>query len=1195
MMRSLIRTAIIIVATIVVAIWSIIPPDKKLRLGRDLAGGVSLVYNVQIKPGDPADVVSKVIDVLKKRIDPNGLSEIAMIKQGQDRIEITMPLPNDRVKRLKAAYEAQLESLSTATLDDSAIQRLMRTPTADRDHELARLAEGNAKREATLKDAAAKYDAAQAARAEYTQGKPALDAALAAAQADLKTSTDTNADKARIAELTQKVTDAQARLDEAAGKTADAELAFDAAKKACMVAALSPSEMRRALSLSNEARTVTDSKTGQEVRVPGAQDQALKSLEQKYPDQKAKLDSVLKAYRAFASERAPLDDPADLKRLLAGAGVLDFRITVDIGEHPAESRLRQELRERGPRNVQSTDAHWYRINKLETWYDSTGDLEFIQTNPQAYFQSRRGLIAEQYAGDYYVLCWDAPGSRLTRAEGEWQVNSAYPTTDSRTGLPAIGFEMNARGAGLLPELTGAHLGNKLAVLLDDEVYTAPNLQSKIGKSGQITGSFDDRELNYIINVLAAGSLQAKLSPTPISESRLAPSMGADNLKTSLYTGLIAFALVAAFMVVYYFGSGMIAVVALVVNFVLVLGIMALNHAAFTVPGIAGVVLTFGQAVDSNVLIYERMREEFHRGANMRDAVRLGFSRALSPIVDGNISNLIICAVLYFFGTQEIKGFAITLGVGILTTLFTALVVSRFIFTVLIEYAGWSRTSQLPMAFPIVQKALSPHVDWMKHRWGFLGALVVFLVASAAITVHQGEKLLGTEFRGGTEVKPEFKTNPTTQQPVTLTRKQVQERLAALAAKSDPDIKRLLDESESLPINPQADNVTSDKFKIVFGKFSEPQVVLASITNEFADVMETRVALSFKGVELEDARSAPIHEVVSKTLGESVQEPALREDVGTYMGGGAVMLKDLRPAATLGDLGTRLNEMRQRPEFSHTLARQREVRIIEGNESEVKSAVILVRDESVSSFNNTDRWASEVRDVEWRLTREALTRTGQLASVETFSAAIASTFKAQAVISTLLSLLILTIYVWVRFGAGRWAIAATLPLFADVIGIVGLIALAQLLYENPSTNSLARTLGLLPFKLDLAQVAAVLTIVGYSLNDKIIILDRIRENKGKTPYASYAVVNESINQTMTRTIITAGAHMITTIVLYLWGGEAVRGFAYTFNLGVILGTYTSIVSTPLVWSHANDPTFAKPPPSPPSGPQQTAGSPPLFPA
>src|SRR5262249_40137401 len=158
----------------------------------------------------------------------------------------------------------------------------------------------------------------------------------------------------------------------------------------------------------------------------------------------------------------------------------------------------------------------------------------------------------------------------------------------------------------------------------------------------------------------------------------------------------------------------------------------------------------------NVLIYERMREEFLRGADMRTAVRLGFSRAFSPIIDGNISNLIICTVLYFMGTQEIKGFAITLSIGVLTTLFTALIVSRLIVTILVEFAGWSHASQLPMVFPRLQRFLTPHIDWMKHRWTLLGFLTVFLIASAGVAIHAGPRLFSTEFAGGMKVELQFR-------------------------------------------------------------------------------------------------------------------------------------------------------------------------------------------------------------------------------------------------------------------------------------------------------------------------------------------------------------------------------------------------------------------------------------------------------
>jgi SecD/SecF fusion protein len=177
----------------------------------------------------------------------------------------------------------------------------------------------------------------------------------------------------------------------------------------------------------------------------------------------------------------------------------------------------------------------------------------------------------------------------------------------------------------------------MAVLLDDQVYTAPSLRSKIGRSGQITGSFSDAELRYIIRVLAAGSLQAKLSPEPISEVTLAPELGADNLAAGVRAGVISLIVIGGFMIVYYFGCGVIAVIALLVNALMILGLMSLNRAAFTMPGIAGVILTFGMAVDANVLVYERMREEIQRGVDLRNAVRLGFNKAMSSIVDGNVT------------------------------------------------------------------------------------------------------------------------------------------------------------------------------------------------------------------------------------------------------------------------------------------------------------------------------------------------------------------------------------------------------------------------------------------------------------------------------------------------------------------------------------------------------------------------------
>ena len=1154
-MRATVRHLIIILAVLAVSVWAIIPPSKRLALGRDLRGGFSLVYSVLIKPTDPPDVIERVIDVLKQRIDPNGLAEIQIAKQGRDRIEISMPLPNSSVKALREAYLAELNKISGSRLDTSQFERLMRLPDAQRDAEIVRLTAGNSERTELIRKAATAFSAIAPAREQLNN-----------AQAELKAAKDANADAPRLEELTKKV-------DDAVVKTADAELAYDAARTAAVSGVLDPSDLRRALELSNEPRSLINSATKQRESRPSPRQEALTRLKATYKSYDAQIDAVVAAYNKYAAERATMDDPNDLKRLLAGAGVLDFRITVDPGSHPQESRLRRELAERGPRNVQSTDARWYRINKIDNWMDSSDDEEAIKSNAAGYFLGRYGLVAAEYNGDYYVLAWDTAGSRLTKLEGDWSVASAYQSSDSTTGLPAISFEMNPRGGVLLGELTKANVGKHMAVLLDDEIYTAPSLRSRISKSGQITGSFSDAELRYIIRVLAAGSLQAKLSPEPISESLLGPELGADNLRKGLTTGLIAFLIVTIFMVGYYFTCGFIAVIALAVNFLLVLAIMSLNHAAFTLPGIAGIVLTFGQAIDSNVLIYERMREEFLRGADMRTAVRLGFSRAFSSIVDGNVANLIICAVLYYFGTPEIRGFAITLGIGVVTTLFTALYVSKLIFTILVEHFNWGKASQLPMMFPIVQRLLTPHVDWMRLRWVTMGVLAVFLAASAVIWYQRGDKLLDTEFLGGTQIELKFRTDPATGKPITMTREVVQKRVQSMAA-GDKVIEKLK-EAEVLPVNPQNDGVTSNRFKIRIGATDE-KAVLAALTHEFADAVESRGALVFTGSTQNQWKQAPVYSIVSKVLGENVDQPNLRDDVGAYVGGVAILLEKISPAVSKESLQTRLAEMRQRPEYSDTLSRKNEIRVLEGDDAQVTSAVLLIHDDTISLFQNQDRWTQEVAEREWKLALDALTHTTQIASVQTFSPTIADTFKAQAIVSIVLSMLLLTIYVWIRFGAGRWAVAATVPLFADVIGIVGLIAVAQILYESPATNKFAMAIGLAPFKIDLNQIAALLTITGYSLNDKIIILDRIRENKGKLQYASYQVINDSINQTLSRTIITAGTTLISTTILYFFGGEAVRGFAYVFTLGVIIGTYTSIVSSPLVWSRKADQSMEKEP-------------------
>ncbi|MBL8759968.1 MAG: protein translocase subunit SecD [Phycisphaerae bacterium] len=1137
-MRPILRTAIITLIFLGVAIWAIIPPKEKLRLGKDLRGGASLVYSVQIRSGEDAKaVLAETIDVLRKRIDPESQFDISMVPQGRDRIEITMPLPNDEVKALKKAFEDELAKLGRGAIKGDRLDQLLRAPADQREAEIQRLAGGDAKRADLLRVAATAWDASLARRAE-------LDAAKAAG---------------KPAE----------ELDALVDAAALSEKAVDDTSAAVLRAAVSPEEVRRALLLSARERTLTDPKTGKKVSLGSARDRAIKKIRESHQEISGDLDNVIAAYDTFTKQRRSLDDPQDLIRMLRGAGVLSFRITIQPGWSPAdEIRLRQELVDRGPRNVRSSEARWYKINDISTWYNSTDELEHLDADPAGFFSSR-GYVGAEHNGEYFLLCWDTRKTRLTNAEGVWKVSRAYESRDE-LGRPSIAFEMDPRGAVLLGELTKDHVKQPMAVLLDDQVYTAPTLQSAISKSGQITGDFDQRERQYVIRTLAAGSLQAKLSTEPLSTSVLGPDMGLDNLRLGLKAGLYSFAVCAGFLIVYYFTCGGIALIGLLVNCLLLLGAMALNRAAFTLPGIAGVILTFAMAVDSNVLIFERIREEITgRGADLRTAVRLGYSKALSAIIDGNLTNLIVCLVLGFVGTPEIKGFAITMGIGVLTTLFAQLTFTRLIFDVMVEKFGWRSTTMLPMAVPAVQRAFTLNVDWMKYRGVFYGVFVVLVGLAATMIVTRGSKMLDTEFVGGTAVTLRTGADEAGK-PRALKRQDVADRLTA-AAERHPDLGALRN-ADIQVVNPEPDGVTSHTFTIKTS-LTDAKSISGALSEVFADVVDARSRLRFGRSDAATPREAPAYPILSPILGQSIDRPGVRANVQDYIGGLAIVIEGIEPPTSLAALRERLDQTRAEPEFASTLGRTHDLQVIEGSEEQVRSAVVLVRDDSINYFSGEGIWASDLRDSEWNAVVQAAQESTTFLNVQTIGPAVADQFTAQAIVALSLSTLLVVIYVWVRFNSVRYSIASIVPTLIDCFSAVGLIALAELIYD--ASPGLAQSLGLLPFKIDLTVIASILTILGYSINDKIVVLDRIRENRGKLPFASRKTINDSINQTMSRTLMTGSTTILSTLILYLVGGEAVRSFAYSLGLGVIIGTISSIaLGAPLVWARKYDKQAAK---------------------
>ncbi|MBL8757267.1 MAG: protein translocase subunit SecD [Phycisphaerae bacterium] len=1179
-MRNLVRHAFIILASIILAVVAITPPESKLRLGKDLAGGTTMVFQVDIRPTDPPGTLGQVIDLLKRRIDPTGLLEIQIEAQGNDRVAITMPLPSGTVKAARARFDAVLSNLTRGALNADGINRLLSLPGDQRKAEIESLAAGDADRLAKLNEAAARHDEAQAASAEYAAKAPAIQEAADKIQAELDAARARGAAPEALADLTKALGDALAQLDALALAPAKADRAAEKAREAVLATTLSPVEMRRALELPKVGRSWRDVKTGKVDVVKSPRERAIDRLKERYPGAAARIDETVKEYDTYQSARTTLDDPDELQRLVRAAGVLTFRITVKPGQLPDEAARRAELREKGPRGVRALDLRWYKINKEDSWFDNSAQQKALAENPSAYFAAR-GYVVEEFDGQYWMLCHDSRGKRLTASEGAWTLKGSRPGVDN-LGKPCITFQMDALGGEKMGELTEGNLQSQMAVLLDDEIYTAPTIQGRISTQGQITGNFGDEEIKYIVRVLGAGSLAAKLSPEPISQVTISPELGVENLRAGLRAAAISFVAISVFMVVYYFACGAVAVISLLINALLILAAMALQHAPFSLPAIAGVILTFGMAVDANVLIYERIREELSHGEEIKSAVRIGFARALSAIVDGHVTILIVCVILGLVGTQEIKGFAITMSVGAVATLFTQLYITRWLIAVLVDRVGLRNLNMLPMAVPAVQKIFHLNVDWMKYRYVFLSISVLLTIVCLATIVVRGRDVLDTEFTGGSKITIVLKKTAEAQDAprLTMNRSEVVKRINDLAkeagASGDPRQRVLaeLREARTRVVNPKDGTDVSDTFEIKTA-ITSAGLLRDGLSRAFADVMEVLQALEFTGSQEQDPRLIPVRPILSDQLAD-VEGIELRLRVPEYVGGAAVILADLKPRPTLDSLESRLRAIRTKADYVDAAARQYRWVVLRGTENAVESAALLVKDDSISYINDQASWAANLKMPTWRMIVDSLGQATSSASVESFSPSVAASFQARAVAAVVLSALLIVIYIWVRFASVRYSMAAITTSLHDCLVAVGLISMGELVYRG--APGVAHALGILPFKIDLNVIASILTILGYSLNDTIVIMDRIREKRGRLPFASREIINRAVNDTISRTIITGGTTLIATMVLYLIGGEAVRAFAFAFLVGIVIGTYSSIaVAAPIVWvrkaDHPDEPAGA----------------------
>ena len=595
------------------------------------------------------------------------------------------------------------------------------------------------------------------------------------------------------------------------------------------------------------------------------------------------------------------------------------------------------------------------------------------------------LINGQYVTPLYYVSSNAEMTGASVKDA--QVSQGSNLDIEQAGRPVINFEVKEDSVRLFSALTRRNRGERMAIILDNVVYSAPTIQAHItdGRS-IITGMADKEEARSLAIAIRSGALPAEVQ---VQEQRyVGPSLGTDSIESSLRASMIAGIAVIAFMVLYYRLGGAMAVVSQTLNLCLVMASLAALHGTLTLPGVAGLILTLGMAVDSNVLVFERMREESNSGKSPRATIESGFKNASSAIWDSNITTLISAIVLYQFGTGPVRGFALVLAIGIGGTVFAALFITRLFYDL---YAYFGRLRTISLGIPFLR---NPHFQFLKWRkpW-FIGSGIVLVVSVASILTVGFN--WGVDFTGGTRLAVRFVP------PV-----------------KPGDVRTAL---RRVPVGNRVLDLSQSEIKTV---------------DEATDLLITVKQIS--------------------NIEAAAVDSALR-----------IRLSTAFPANTKGD---------------------------------------------------------------WVLNAESV------------GPKVGSELKSSAIYAVLFSLIGILIYLSFRF---EWiyAVTTTASLFHDVLLALGIFALIR-------------------HEVTLSVVAAVLTMVGYSLNDTIVVFDRIREGlriHGRR-LTFGEILDKSINETLTRTIITSGTTLLAVVALLIFAGQTLKDFALVLFIGVLTGTYSSIYIT-----------------------------------
>ena len=647
-----------------------------------------------------------------------------------------------------------------------------------------------------------------------------------------------------------------------------------------------------------------------------------------------------------------------------------------------------------------------------------------------YLQSE---MAQQILPSDLKLCWGATPSDMVNSKNVFELYALKKTgtngraplegdviTDAKdefehvTGRPSVSMSMNSDGARRWAALTKANVGKAIAIVLDDAVYSAPRVNGEIsGGNSQITGNFTIETTKDLANTLKSGRMPAPARI--VQEEVVGPTLGAQSIQQGIMSFIVAFILLMIYMVMMYgFIPGMMANCALIVNLFFTLGILTSFQAALTMSGLAGIVLTLGTAVDANVLIYERIKEEMRGGKGIKEALKAGYSNAFSAIFDSNLTSLITGIILLYFGTGPVKGFATTWIIGIACSFFTAVFLTRLVYENRLKKDKWLGLKfYTNISKNLMQNMHVPFMSFYKKTAVIVGAaIVVFLISFFVRGLSKS-----IDFTGGRN------------------------------------------------------------YVVTFEKSVQPEEIRGILVQAFPGCNTGAISI---GTDNKTIRISTNYKIESNS-------PTADDEAET------ILYEALKKAG-------------------------------------------LVSQANVESFKNPD-------------VREG----GSIISSTKVGPSVAKDITYGAIISVLIALVAIFLYILFRFRNVAFSVGSIVALAVDTLIVLGLYSLLW---------------GIVPWSLEIDQtfIGAILTVIGYAINDKVVVFDRIRENLSLHPKQDkQSLFNESINQTLARTINTSVSTLIVLLCIFILGGASIRSFAFAMILGVIFGTLSSIfIASPVAY-------------------------------